>query len=86
MLATIFEMIEKILGFAGASFDAQAIVKAIFDAILGLINKTRKYNYQRLTSFLKIDSFLAEQAASPLSVLSFMLTSFDIFRYKYFYT
>ena len=32
MLATIFEMIEKILGFAGASFDAQAIVKAIFDA------------------------------------------------------
>lgn len=41
MLATIFEMIEKILGFAGASagasFDAQAIVKAIFDAILGLI-------------------------------------------------
>lgn len=33
MLATIFEMIEKILGFAGASFDAQAI----FDAILGLI-------------------------------------------------
>lgn len=24
MLATIFEMIEKILGFAGASFDAQA--------------------------------------------------------------
>mgnify|MGYP006994652944 CR=1 FL=1 len=85
MLATIFEMIEKILGFAGASFDAQAIVKAIFDAILGLI-KTRKYNYQRLTSFLKIDSFLAEQTASPLSVLSFMLTSFDIFRYKYFYT
>lgn len=37
MLATIFEMIEKILGFADASFDAQAIVKAIFDAILGLI-------------------------------------------------
>lgn len=37
MLATIFEMIEKILGFAGASFDAHAIVKAIFDAILGLI-------------------------------------------------
>lgn len=36
MLATIFEMIKKILGFAGASFDAQAIVKAIFDAILGL--------------------------------------------------
>lgn len=33
MLATIFE----ILGFAGASFDAQAIVKAVFDAILGLI-------------------------------------------------
>ena len=43
---------------------------------LVLLNKTRKYNYQRLTSFLKIDSFLAEQTASPLSVLSFMLTSF----------
>ena len=29
MLATIFEMIEKILGFAGASFDAQAIVLSL---------------------------------------------------------
>ena len=37
MLATIFEMIEKDSWFYGASFDAQAIVKAIFDAILGLI-------------------------------------------------
>ena len=37
MLATIFEMNEKILGIAGASIDAQAIVKAILDAILGLI-------------------------------------------------
>ena len=86
MLATIFEMIEKILGFAGASFDAQAIVRLSLMLSPVLLNKTRKYNYQRLTSFLKIDSFLAEQTASPLSVLSFMLTSFDIFRYKYFYT
>ena len=37
MLATILDLMDKILGFAGASFDAQAIVKAIFDAILGLI-------------------------------------------------
>ena len=37
MLATIFEMIEKILELAGSSIDAQAIVKAIVDAILGLI-------------------------------------------------
>ena len=37
MLATIFEMIEKILEIAGSSIDAQAIIKAIFDAILGLI-------------------------------------------------
>ena len=30
MLATIFEMIEKILELAGSSIDAQAIVKDIF--------------------------------------------------------
>ena len=36
MLAPIFEMIEKILEIAGSSIDAQAIVKAIFDAILDL--------------------------------------------------
>ena len=30
-------MIEKILEIAGSSIDAQAIVKAIFDAILSLI-------------------------------------------------
>ena len=36
MLAPIFEMIEKILEIAGSSIDAQAIVKVIFDAILGL--------------------------------------------------
>lgn len=36
MLAGIFEMIEKILGIAGTSIDAQAIVKAVFDMILGL--------------------------------------------------
>lgn len=37
MLEPIFEMIKKILEIAGSSIDAQAIVKAIFDAILGLI-------------------------------------------------
>lgn len=37
MLSAIFEMIAKILEIAGASIDAQAIVQAIFDAILGLI-------------------------------------------------
>ncbi len=36
MLAGIFEMVEKILSTAGASIDAQAIVKAVFDMILGL--------------------------------------------------
>ncbi len=35
MLSAIFEMVEKILEIAGASIDAQAIVQAIFDAILG---------------------------------------------------
>ncbi len=35
MLSAIFEMIEKILEIAGASIDAQAIVEAIFNAILG---------------------------------------------------
>lgn len=35
MLSAIFEMIEKIFEIAGASIDAQAIVEAIFNAILG---------------------------------------------------
>ena len=36
MVAGIFEMVENILSTAGASIDAQAIVKAVFDMLLGL--------------------------------------------------
>lgn len=86
MLATIFEMIEKILGFAALLSTHRLSSRLSLMLSLVLLNKTRKYKYQILTSFLKIDSFLAKRAASPLSVLLFVLTSFDIFRYKYFYT
>ena len=36
MLATIFEMVEKILGLSGVIDPAAGIVKAVFEMILGL--------------------------------------------------